>query len=179
VPRPSTSSVVPESARTAARATGARTHGTARDRPAASSVASRIDDRALGDGRVACPAMVDATEERRAAAAAGLPPRIAFLGFGLIGGSIALALREAGYDGHLSAWTPNGAGPAEGLRRGMVDEAPAPSRAALGDAGLVSLAAPPLAVLARLAEAELEQAVASGATATDVASTKGMLVASA
>ena len=123
--------------------------------------------------------MVDATEERRAAAAAGLPPRIAFLGFGLIGGSIALALREAGYDGHLSAWTPNGAGPAEGLRRGMVDEAPATSRAALGDAGLVILAGPPLAVLARLGEAELEQAVASGATATDVASTKGMLVASA
>jgi prephenate dehydrogenase len=126
----------------------------------------------------ACPAVVDATEERRAAAAR-LPPRIAFLGFGLIGGSIALALREAGYGGRLAAWTPNGSGPAEGLRRGIVDEAPATSQAALANADLVILAGPPLAVLAWLGESELEQAVASGVTATDVASTKGMLIASA
>jgi len=126
----------------------------------------------------ACPAVVDATEERRTAAAR-LPPRIAFVGFGLIGGSIAMALREAGYRGSLAAWTPNGAGPAEGLRRGIVDDAPATSRAALEHADLVILAGPPLAVLAWLGESELERAVASGATATDVASTKGVLIANA
>src|SRR6185369_8441559 len=123
VVRPSMSSVVPASATTAARATGARTPGTVRDRPAASSAASRIAGRARGGGMAACPAVVDATAERRTAAAR-LPPRIAFVGFGLIGGSIAMALREAGYRGSLAAWTPNGAGPAEGLRRGIVDDAP-------------------------------------------------------
>jgi prephenate dehydrogenase len=123
--------------------------------------------------------VVDATEVRRAAAAARLPPRIAFVGFGLVGGSLAMALREAGYNGRLAAWTPNGAGPAEGLRRGIVDEAPATSRAATSDAGIVILAGPPLAVLAWLGESELEQESGTGATVTDVASTKAMLVASA
>jgi len=143
-----------------------------------SSGASQSDGRALGDGKAACPAVVDATDDRRAAAAR-LPARIAFLGFGLIGASIAMALREAGYGGRLAAWTPTGTGPAEGLRRGIVDDAPATSQAALGKADLVILAGPPLAVLAGLGESELEQAVASGATATDVASTKGMLIARA
>ena len=66
-----------------------------------------------------------AARQARAAAAARLPDRIAFLGFGLIGGSIALALREAGSTAQLVAWTPGGAGPAEGLGRGILDEAAA------------------------------------------------------
>ena len=63
----------------------------------------------------AAPPMPD---EARSAAVAALPDRIAFLGFGLIGASIALALREAGYGGSLAAWTPSGRDPGEGTDAG-------------------------------------------------------------
>ena len=55
----------------------------------------------------------DAARAARATAAAVLPDRIAFLGLGLIGGSIALALREAGATARFAGWTPSGRGPAE------------------------------------------------------------------
>ena len=82
-----------------------------------------------------------------AEAAASLPDRVAFLGLGLIGGSIALALREAGYTGTLAAWTPRANGPDEALRRGIVDEAAATPERAVSGAGLVVLAGPPLAIV--------------------------------
>ena len=122
--------------------------------------------------------MVDPDEPRRAAVAR-LPPRIAFLGFGLIGGSAALALREAGYLGTIVAWTPDGNGPAEGLRRGLLDEAPPSSGAAIDGAELIVLAGPPLAVVAWLDEPALDRAAGAGATVTDVASTKGTVVGTA
>jgi prephenate dehydrogenase len=111
-------------------------------------------------------------------AAAQLPDRIAFLGLGLIGGSVAMALREAGYRGALAAWTPSGRGPAEARRRGIVDDAAATVDAALEGAGLVILAGPPLAVLdavggtGDVALGGLPDAV----TVTDVASTKARIV---
>lgn len=116
-----------------------------------------------------------------ASALAKLPERIAFLGFGLIGGSIALALREAGSTSRLVAWTPNGDGPAEGLRRGFLDEVAPTAEAALDGAGLVVLAAPPLAVLGALSAlaGPLRGALASDATITDVASTKAKITENA
>lgn len=119
--------------------------------------------------------------DARAAAAARLPDRIAFLGFGLIGGSVALALRDAGCSARLTAWTPGGAGPAEGRRRGLVDDVAATARAAIDGAGLVVLAGPPRSVLQHLHDlAEpLRAAAASGTTITDVASTKALIVATA
>ena len=119
----------------------------------------------------------DPIDPAREAAVARLPPRIAFLGFGLIGGSIALALRDAGYAGLLAAWTPRGNGPAEGLRRGLVDDAATTAAEALGGAELVILAGPPLAVIAGLGEPSVQAAMAAGATVTDVASTKGAVLA--
>jgi prephenate dehydrogenase len=114
----------------------------------------------------------------RAAAAAQLPSRVAFLGFGLIGGSIAMALREAGYAGAVAAWTPRGNGPAEALRSRVIDEVAATPTAAISGAGLVVLAGPPLAVHDALEElaGPLRGSVPDGATITDVASTKGLLV---
>jgi prephenate dehydrogenase len=111
-------------------------------------------------------------------AVAQLPERIAFLGFGLIGGSIALALRAAGYTGRLAAWTPAGSGPRAGLDRGVVDAAPEAAPEAVDGAGLVILAGPPMAVLAALDDlaGPLRAALATGATITDVASTKGLIV---
>lgn len=120
--------------------------------------------------------MVDGDGPRRSAAVARLPSRIAFLGFGLIGGSIALALREAGYTESMAAWTPEGKGPAEGVRRGLLDEAASASASAVDGAELVILAGPPLAVLAWLGERELNRSTAPTSTVTDVASTKGRIV---
>lgn len=120
-------------------------------------------------------------EAARAAAAQRLPARIAFLGFGLIGGSVALAVRAAGCTARITAWTPAGGGPAEGLRRGLVDEAASSARAAIDGAGLVVLAGPPRSALQLLRDLAdpLGAAVAGGATVTDVASTKALIVATA
>jgi len=120
-------------------------------------------------------------DSARTAAALALPDRICFLGFGLIGGSIALALRDAGSTAHLVAWTPTGNGPTEGLRRGLLDSAAATESEALVGAGLVVLAGPPLAILdtLRLLGGPLGPAIDPGATITDVASTKAMVVATA
>lgn len=117
----------------------------------------------------------------RATAAASLPDRIAFIGFGLIGGSIALALREAGVKARLVAWTPEGNGPGEALRRGMLDEAPRNAAAALEGAGLVILAGPPRSVIAHLGHlgGPMRHSLTPETTVTDVASTKAMIVATA
>lgn len=114
----------------------------------------------------------------REGAAGRLPPRIAFLGFGLIGGSIAMALRAAGSRATIAAWTPEGHGPAEGLRRGLLDTAAATAATAIDGAGMVVLAGPPLAVVELLDElgGPLRATLADGAVITDVASTKGLVV---
>lgn len=117
----------------------------------------------------------------RAVAAAALPDRICFLGFGLIGGSVALALREAGCTARFVAWTPAGKGPAEGKRTGLVDEVGASAEGAVEGAGLIVFAGPPRSILQELRDlaVPLRAAVARGATITDVASTKGLIVATA
>jgi prephenate dehydrogenase len=143
----------------------------------ASSDGSPTGGRIAVDEMTARPsaAEIDAT---RAAAAARLPSRIAFLGFGLIGSSIAMALREAGYGGQLVAWTPGGSGPREGERRGLLNQAAPTAAAAIDGAGLVVMAGPPLAVLAGLDDlaGTLRPHLAHDATVTDVASTKGLII---
>jgi prephenate dehydrogenase len=122
-----------------------------------------------------------ASDSARAQAAARLPARIAFLGFGLIGGSVALALREAACAAQLVAWTPAGTGAAEGLRRGIVDEVAPSDAMAIDGAGLVVLAGPPLAVVEQLGAlaGPLRERIAEGATITDVASTKALITEAA
>ena len=121
--------------------------------------------------------MVEPDEPRRAAVAR-LPPRIAFLGFGLIGGSIALALREAGYAGTMVAWTPDGNGPALARTQGTIDAVASGPADAIEGAGLVVLAGPPLAIHDALDDlaGPLHGALKDGVTITDVASTKGRIV---
>src|SRR6266404_4589888 len=115
----------------------------------------------------------------------GLPDRIAFLGFGLIGGSIAKALRAGSTaDGRalqLVAWTPEGTGPRAGLAAGILDVAAPDGATALEGAGLVVLAAPPLGVLDLLDDlaGPLRESIAVGTTITDVASTKAAISARA
>lgn len=116
--------------------------------------------------------------EQRAGSAARLPDRIAFLGLGMIGGSIALALRRAGYAGRIAAWTPLGTGPAAARQRGVIDEAAEGAAAALDGAGLVVLAGPPLTILDTLQElaSSLRGSLGAKAVITDVASTKVSIV---
>jgi prephenate dehydrogenase len=113
--------------------------------------------------------------------APGLPRRIAFLGFGLIGGSIAKALRRGDRSIELTAWTPNGEGPAAGVRLGVLDRAAPTATAAIEGAELIVLAGPPLAVLQNLADlaGPWHSHLAADATITDVASTKGAIVEAA
>ena len=109
--------------------------------------------------------------------------RIAILGLGLIGGSVARALREApAYAGaELVAWTPSGAGPREALAAGVIDAVALDPLDAVRGAAIVILAAPPLAcaALVRRLGAEKVSELAAGATVTDVASTKTALTAAA
>jgi prephenate dehydrogenase len=114
-------------------------------------------------------------------ALAKLPDRIAFLGLGLIGGSIALALRAAGSKARLVAWTPSLAGPEEALRAGAIDEIAVVPDAAIAGAGLVILAGPPLGVVALLEAGDRGPwaSLADGSLVTDVASTKARVAAAA
>lgn len=108
--------------------------------------------------------------------------RIALLGFGLIGGSIARALKERdpsrAADHRIAAWSPSGDGPREAFAHGLIDEAPSTAEAAIDGAELVVLAGPPQACLdqlGRLADAWHGSLVAD-AVVTDVASTKAAIV---
>jgi prephenate dehydrogenase len=106
--------------------------------------------------------------------------RIALLGLGLIGGSIARALRAANpawaddfRGATLVAWTPSRAGPNAARAVGAIDDVAPTLEAAADGADLVILAAPPLRVLELLRE--LATARHRGLV-TDAASTKATIV---
>lgn len=111
--------------------------------------------------------------------------RIAFLGLGLIGGSVARALRAGGLgeDVRLAAWSETGAGPRAALAAGVIDQAASTPGAAVDGADLVVLAAPPLgcvALLERLGrDGDLRPHLGATTTVTDVASVKGATLAAA
>ncbi len=115
--------------------------------------------------------------------------KVALLGFGLIGGSVARALRRedradlvaAGFDGSppiLAAWSPSGHGPTAAVGDGVIDESATDPRAAVEGASLVVLAGPVPACLAMLDDlaGDLAPALAPDAVITDVASTKVAMV---
>ncbi len=104
--------------------------------------------------------------------------RLAILGFGLIGGSVARALHERRPGWQISAWSPTGRGPALALAEGVIGRAPATAQGALEEVDLVVLAAPPATSLAMLDDlaATWRAAVAPDAVITDVVSTKSTMV---
>src|SRR5438445_2128534 len=105
--------------------------------------------------------------------------RLAILGLGLMGGSVARALRaRAPGEWTVSAWSSSGRGPAAALTAGAIDIA-APSTAdAIAGADVVLLATPPLDCLALIDElaGPLRASLADGAVVTAVASTKRPIV---
>jgi prephenate dehydrogenase len=109
--------------------------------------------------------------------------RIGLLGLGLIGGSVARALRDpAGREGSaawsIAAWTPSGRGPAAALEEGVIDRVAASPEAAIDGADLVVLAGPAPDCLEQLDELAglWRQALAPDAVITDVSSTKETIV---
>ncbi len=110
--------------------------------------------------------------------------RVALLGLGLIGGSVARALRVTGPDGstrgthHVAAWTPTGAGPRAALAERVIDEAASSPEAAIAGADLVVLAGPVPVCLEQLDDlaGAWRDVLARDAVITDVASTKGAIV---
>jgi prephenate dehydrogenase len=109
--------------------------------------------------------------------------RVSIVGFGLIGGSIARALRVRGKAGdwHVTAWSRSPGPVQEGLRDGVLDVAAPTLEAALGGADLVVLTAPPLTCLELVDEigGPLRPALSTDATVTDAASSKARIVARA
>ena len=94
---------------------------------------------------------------------------VAIIGLGLIGGSIGLALREAGF-GTVAGYDRRPEVVDRALERGAIDRAATSVAHAAGGAALVVLATPPLAL--RDAMIELAPALDSGTIVTDTASTK-------
>ena len=108
---------------------------------------------------------------------------LGFVGFGLIGGSIARAIRASGDRSSwtMSAWSPTGTGPSQAATDGTIDRAAPSATDAIADADLVVLAGPPTACLAAIDDlvGPWRVALPPGAVVTDVASTKGSIVARA
>jgi len=116
--------------------------------------------------------------------------RLVLLGLGLVGGSIARAIRSregAGTPGPASephsivAWTPDGRGPRAALQAGVIDVAARSLEEAVDGASLVILAGPPDACLVLLGDLAAGRSFARtrDLLVTDVASTKGAIVARA
>ncbi len=105
---------------------------------------------------------------------------LGFLGFGLIAGSVARAVRAnaATADWTMAAWSPTGTGPASALAEGIIDRAAHAPESALDGAEVVVLGAPATACLElidRLAGPWRDRLTGT-AVVTDVASTKARLV---
>jgi prephenate dehydrogenase len=116
--------------------------------------------------------------------------RIALLGLGLIGGSIAKALREDPASAgpldatglEIAAWTPSSAGPRAALEAGAVDHVARTIAEAVDGAALIVICAPPIAatsILDELVICRRSGRLAEGAVITDVLSTKRWIMAEA
>jgi prephenate dehydrogenase len=105
---------------------------------------------------------------------------VGFIGFGLIAGSIARAVRAnpATASWTIAAWSPSGEGPTRAKADRVVTVAAKTPEAVLADADLVILAAPATACLALIDQmvGPWRHLLRPDAIVTDVASTKAMIV---
>lgn len=112
--------------------------------------------------------------ERRGKPVPTLFRRVAVVGVGLIGGSLAAACRKRGLTERLVGWDADGSALQEALALGLVDEAAPAAAAAAAGADLAVLAVP-IGALEAVA-ATIAPALAPEALVTDVGSVKGSLV---
>ena len=102
-----------------------------------------------------------------------MPPNTAILGVGLIGGSIGLRLRQAGWA--VVGWSPRQETLQMAKRLGAIDRLAATPEEAIEGAELVVVAAPIRAIPRMFGAAA--RAARPGVTITDVASVKGQVMA--
>jgi prephenate dehydrogenase len=110
--------------------------------------------------------------------------RLAIVGLGLIGGSIARAIRLPSEDREpwwIAGWSPSGRSVRDATAAGVLDQASSSLEDVVQDADLIVLAAPPLDCLTLLdaLAASDPAALAPTAVVTDVAGTKAAIVARA
>ena len=106
--------------------------------------------------------------------------RLLIVGLGLIGGSLAAALRVSGFQGHIVACDPDEGEIARGIEMGLIDSGGTHLAEQVNDATMVVLAVPVLAmesVMAALADAL--PTAAANVVITDVGSTKATIRACA
>ncbi len=106
--------------------------------------------------------------------------RVSIVGFGLIGGSIACALRARGGSGewHVTAWSRTPGPVQQALQDGVVDVVAPTLEEAVRGADLVLLAAPPLTCLDLIDQigGPLRRHLPEDATVTDAVSAKARIV---
>lgn len=100
-----------------------------------------------------------------------------FVGLGLIGGSLAAALRGTGFAGRMTAYNRNRATLDYALRAGIIDAAPPSLEQAIAEAELIVVGVPTLSV-GRIFAAIRDHG-RPDVIVTDVASVKGSVVAAA
>jgi prephenate dehydrogenase len=100
--------------------------------------------------------------------------RIAILGTGLIGASVGLALREAGFAGEITGWDPDARELAIAVERGAVNFAASDAVAVAQASDVVLLGGPVFTILEWLER--LAPVLKPGQLVTDVGSVKGALV---
>jgi prephenate dehydrogenase len=109
--------------------------------------------------------------------------RVSIIGLGLIGGSIARALRERSEPGlwHVTAWSRSPGPVSDALADGTIDSAAPTLEKAIDGAEIVILAAPPLICLDLIDRlgGSLRSHLSPDCTVTDVASAKARIVAAA
>ena len=103
-----------------------------------------------------------------------MPPRVAILGLGLIGGSLALAIRKARPDALIMGWDLDRATVDAAVAAGALGAAAPDAGAAAAAADLVLVATPPSAISATFAA--IAPHLAPGTIVSDVASTKGQVM---
>lgn len=96
--------------------------------------------------------------------------RLALIGCGLMGGSFALALREAGLVAHIAGYSASEGSRQKALQMGAIDEACASIAQAVAEADLVLLAVPVAMTASCLGE--MQPALSANALVMDVGSTK-------
>ncbi|MEB4590330.1 prephenate dehydrogenase/arogenate dehydrogenase family protein [Candidatus Thiothrix sp. Deng01] len=101
--------------------------------------------------------------------------KLVIFGVGLIGGSLALALREAGYCQEVIGCSRNAAHLQKAVDMGVIDSFTLEPQAAVQDADMVLLAVP-MGAMGRLLE-QIRPALPADAVLTDAGSTKGSIVA--
>ena len=102
--------------------------------------------------------------------------KVAFLGLGLIAGSLAAALKEADWRGELLAWGPRATSLERGRELGFVDWFSLDLQEVVSKADIVVISAPPLATANLLPDVIALAIKASKPIITDIASIKGLIV---